>query len=249
MTAHRLAAVIPVKSFSDAKQRLQPVLSAGERRLLARAMFEDVMATLTQCPALTGVYVITSDPQAAQLAANMGVKTLRDPVIGGLSGAIASAAQTLKKAGMEGMLVVPADVPGIDPQSVRRIISHHAASRSVTLVPALRDGGTNAMLCSPPDAIPNCFGHNSFRAHCQLAASSGVQLNTLSLPQLQYDIDRPLDLLSFMNQESATRTYRFLVQSGIADRLRHTSRTAFSLAGTFFPYAEQTPALSSIHKG
>ena len=249
MTAHRLAAVIPVKSFSYAKQRLQPVLSGSERRLLAQAMFEDVMDTLTQCRALSGVYVMTSDPEAVQLAADRGVNMLHDPIIGGLSGAVASAAQTLKSVGFEGMLVVPADVPGIDTRSVDRIINQHGAPRSVTLVPALRDGGTNAMLCSPPDVIPNCFGHNSFRAHCQLAASSGAQLNTLSLPQLQYDIDRPLDLLSFLQRESPTRTYRFLIQSGIADRLRQTSRSVFSLASTFFPYAEQTPAISSIHKG
>lgn len=225
----RIAAVIPVKSFNEAKQRLQPVLSHDERRHLARVMFEDVLSVLIQCRRLAAVHVVTSDPEAARLAASLGAYTMPDPLTGGLSGAVATAAQALKTQGMDGMMVVPSDVPSIDPATVNSLLDAHALPRAVTLVPAARDGGTNAMLCSPPNVIPNCFGHNSFRAHRHLATSSGIEPSIVNTPKLHYDIDRPLDLLSFLNHSSATKTYAYLRRSGIAARL---------LEAAVFPAAE-----------
>ena len=39
------AAILPVKRFSQAKQRLQPALGAGSRTALAAAMFADVLSS------------------------------------------------------------------------------------------------------------------------------------------------------------------------------------------------------------
>ena len=247
MNAQRIAAVIPVKNFSEAKQRLQPVLSCKERRRLARMMFQDVLNVLVECRRLAAVYVVTSDPDAARLAGTLGAAVLPDPIVGGLSGAIAHAAQALKAQGVDGMLVMPADVPNIDVAAVERLLDAHAPPRAVTLVGAARDGGTNALLCSPPDVIPNCFGHNSFRAHCQLAASSGIEPNVVSLPGLHYDIDRPLDLLSFLNVPSRTRTYDYLTGSRIARRLQDTAD--FPSAATILSGAMPGAVSTSFQKG
>lgn len=242
-----IAAVIPVKSFSEAKQRLQTVLSFEERRALARVMFEDVLNILVQCNRLAAVTVVTNDVEATELARSRGAFTLKDPMTGGLSGAIAAAAQTLRDQGMDGMMVVPSDVPAIDTATVNRLLDAHALPRAVTLVPAARDGGTNAMLCSPPNVIPNCFGHNSFRAHCQLATSSGIEPHIVSTPALNYDIDRPLDLLSFLNYSSTTKTYAYLKRSGIAARLKQAA--VFPAAETMLTRAVPQLLATRFHKG
>lgn len=247
MNEQRIASVIPVKSFHEAKQRLHAVLSYGERRRLAQAMFEDVLNVLTQCPGLAAIYVVTSDPLASRLAQAQGARVLPDPMDGGLSGAVASAAQALKAQGMDGMLVVPADVPSINVETVHALLDAHALPRAVTLAAAGRDGGTNALLCSPPDVIPNSFGHNSFRAHCQLAASSGITPNIMSLPSLRYDIDRPLDLLSFLSSPSRTRTYRYLVHSRIAQRL--ISARNFPSSDSLRPQTMPAPVQTCLQKG
>ena len=43
-------AILPVKSFGAAKQRLSGALGAGSREALAQAMFSDVLATLRRVP-------------------------------------------------------------------------------------------------------------------------------------------------------------------------------------------------------
>lgn len=243
----RIAAVIPVKSFSQAKQRLQTVLSPTERRRLARMMFKDVLGVLCQSRRLAAVYVVTSDPQAGRLATALGAVVLPDPASGGLSGAVAAAAQALRIQGVDGMLVVPSDVPTIDQATVDCLLDAHARPRAVTLAPAARDGGTNAMLCSPPNVIPNCFGHNSFRSHSQLATTSGILPTIVSLSKLHYDIDRPLDLLSFLSQGKTTQTYAYLKRSGIAARLLDAA--VFSSAETILTRAVPELVSTRLQKG
>ena len=54
-------AILPVKSFGAAKQRLAAALGAGSRQALAQAMFSDVLASLRRVPGLDSVVVVTAD--------------------------------------------------------------------------------------------------------------------------------------------------------------------------------------------
>ena len=63
----RTLAILPVKSFGAAKQRLAPALGAGSRQALAQAMFLDVLATLRRVRGLEGVAVVTADEPAEGL--------------------------------------------------------------------------------------------------------------------------------------------------------------------------------------
>ena len=69
MNARRdVYAVVPIKETEDAKRRLAGVLDAPRRRDLALAMFEDVLAALSQVRELAGIVVVTADPAAAATA-------------------------------------------------------------------------------------------------------------------------------------------------------------------------------------
>ncbi|MBI2225820.1 MAG: 2-phospho-L-lactate guanylyltransferase, partial [Betaproteobacteria bacterium] len=126
----------------------------------------------------------------------------------------------LAAAGRDGMLVIPADVPLIMPADVDLIVAAHRAAPSVTLVPASVDGGTNALACSPPGAVPICFGDNSFHRHREAARACGIEPKILTIGHLGRDIDRPDDLATFLSSASPTQSYAYLTANGIADRLR-----------------------------
>jgi 2-phospho-L-lactate guanylyltransferase len=145
---------------------------------------------------------------------------LPDAPDAGLVQAVRHAAQTLADARCAGMLVVPADLPSIKSADIELIALGHRSSPAVTLVAAGSDGGTNALACSPPDALPICYGEDSFRRHYNAASSRGLVPRVLTLPRFELDIDRPEDLLSFMTQPATTRTHKWLRDSGIAQRLQ-----------------------------
>ena len=66
-------AVLPLKDFGEAKQRLAGRLTPAERRAFFQAMVEDVLTVLTRCSSLSGVAVLSDDPTARLLASHYGV--------------------------------------------------------------------------------------------------------------------------------------------------------------------------------
>jgi 2-phospho-L-lactate guanylyltransferase len=210
-----LWAVVPVKPFEQAKTRLVPVLSLADRMILARAMLEDVLAALAGTPSLAGILVVTSDPTAQKIAQLAGAEVLAEQVNAGISAAVANASHHLALADCGGMLVVPADLPLITPVDVDLIVRAHRGPPSVTMIAASIDGGTNALACSPPDAMSFYFGKGSFKRHWSEAESRGITPRLLTLPRFGLDIDRPEDLFAFLSTPSLTRSYAFLSSKDI----------------------------------
>jgi len=212
-------AVVPVKPFDRTKGRLAPLLSRAEREKLAAAMLLDVLSALTRTRKLAGVLVVTGDDKAAEIARKARAQVIHDGENTGTSDAVSIAARYLADAGCDGMLVVPADVPEMTTADVDAIVAAHRGVRAVTLVPASMDGGTNALACSPPNAIRFCFGDDSFRQHRHAAKTGGIEPCVLKLERVGQDIDRPDDLAEFMMRPSKTRSYACLAAAGITQRL------------------------------
>ena len=218
-----IGAVLPVKDFRQAKQRLAGFLSTVERRLLAEAMAEDVLETLSQVSELSEIIVVTRDERAFELAARHGARVLAEPSNDGQSAAVERAAAALGRAGVESLLQVPGDVPGASADEIAAVLAAHGRASdgapAVTLVPSYDRRGTNCVLCSPPDALPFAFGHDSFEPHCEAARAQGIAPRIIALPGLGLDIDTPDDLRAFMARPAAGRTLDYLRESGIAERL------------------------------
>jgi 2-phospho-L-lactate/phosphoenolpyruvate guanylyltransferase len=85
-------AVVPVKEFARAKQRLAAILSPRTRQELAAAMFEDVIQALSASHALSGIVVVTVDPTASAIALRYGAKVWTSAARDGHTGAVTAAA-------------------------------------------------------------------------------------------------------------------------------------------------------------
>ena len=200
-----LWAVVPVKERASAKERLSPMLRPETRHALALAMLEDVLAALTATPGVAGLLVVTVDPEAGRLAATYGARLIEVGARDGHTGAVTAAARLLAAEQRSGMLTLPGDIPLVTRSEIARLLAAHLPAPSFTIVPSHDERGSNAIACSPPDAVPLRFGEDSFYPHLQAAEACGIQPNVLHLPGIGLDIDNPEDLVSFMRIESTTR--------------------------------------------
>jgi 2-phospho-L-lactate guanylyltransferase len=218
-------AVVPVKEFEGAKQRLSSTLSPDERRLLATAMLEDVLGVVSAVNELAGVLVVTLDPGATSLAARYGARVVTNRARNGHTGAVTAAARVLASEGTAGMMTMPGDIPRLSTAEVAATLAAHRPPPSFTIVPAHDDLGSNTIVCSPPDAVPLRFGEDSFYPHLDAARAHGIDPLIVRHPGIGMDIDNPVDLVTFLKMSpfAPTRTLTFLEQSGIADRLLKTS--------------------------
>ena len=210
-----LWAVVPVKERGSAKERLAPILRPPTRQALALAMLEDVLAALTATSGIAGLLVVTVDPEAGRLAASYGARLIEAGARDGHTGAVAAAARLLAAEGHAGMLTLPGDIPLVTPAEIASVLASHPPAPSFTIVPSHDERGSNAVACSPPDAVSLRFGDNSFYPHIQAAEACGIRPNIVHLPGIALDIDNPEDVVSFMRIDAPTRARAVLVDDRV----------------------------------
>jgi len=211
-TAGEIWAVVPVKGTASAKQRLAPALPQGQRQALALAMLEDVLAALAAARGLAHRIVVTIDPEATSLAACYGFDCIADGAEAGHTGAVTAAARRLAVEGVGAMLTLPGDIPLVTSDEIGRLIGAHRSAPSFTIAPSHDEKGSNAILLSPPDAVPLRFGDDSFFPHLAAAEARGIVPSVVRLPGIALDIDNPADLAHFARLGSRTRAGLWLAE-------------------------------------
>ncbi|MDA0180411.1 2-phospho-L-lactate guanylyltransferase [Solirubrobacter phytolaccae] len=184
----RTVALLPVKSFGMAKQRLGHAFP--DRPALAAAMVADVLEALAAVPSLDGVIVVTAEPIAADIAGRMAARVVHDPEESGQSDAAARGIAAALEDGAQRVLLVPGDCPALDPEEVEALLARTAP---VVIVPDRHGTGTNALLLSPPDVMTPAFGEGSFERHSRLARTAGTEPEVADVRTLGLDVDTPDD--------------------------------------------------------
>jgi 2-phospho-L-lactate guanylyltransferase len=209
-------AVVPFKDLEAAKERLSSRLGPDERRALVLAMLDDVLGALSRVPALEGVLVVTREPEVMKRVARFGAEILGEPVNEGHTAAVQRAVRELERRRTAAMLCVSGDLPAVTPAELAALLRALGPPPSVVLAPSRDDRGTNAVVVSPPGALPLRFGEPSFPAHLARARELGLRTEVMRLSGTALDLDTPDDLDFFLRTRSETATYELL--RGPADR-------------------------------
>ena len=191
-------AVVPVKEFEGAKQRLSSALSPEERRLLATTMLEDVLDAVSAVQELAGVLVVTVDPAATSLAARYGARVVTEGARDGHTGAVTAAARLLVREGQGRHDDNAGRHSALSSAEIAATLAAHRAAPAFTIVPAHDDLGSNTIVCSPPDAVPLRFGEDSFYPHLDAARARGIEPLVVRHSGIGMDIDNPVDLVTFL---------------------------------------------------
>ena len=102
-----------------------------------------------------------------------GADILLEPANLGQTEAVNFALSHLMQTGATSVLTVPADIPLVRPAELEDLLEAHGGPPAVTIAPARDELGSNAVLCSPIDALELRFGDNSFYPHLERAGNPG----------------------------------------------------------------------------
>ncbi|HEY5194531.1 MAG TPA: NTP transferase domain-containing protein [Solirubrobacteraceae bacterium] len=251
----RTAAILPVKRFPLAKQRLGESVAESLRASLARAMVGDVLSSLRECPAIDATIVVTCEPSVAAAARYIDAVVIEDTAEEGQSAAASLGLAHALREGFERALCVPGDCPTLDPHELLELLvaatpdesvdlqsvvaperaragakSEIAAPAEVVIVPDRHGKGTNGLLLSPPDALSPSFGPDSRARHERLAAESGVRWRIAQPASLLLDIDTGEDLAVLRERVAgehvrAPRTRAVLTRAEAGDRASKATPT------------------------
>lgn len=204
----RTAAILPVKSFARAKQRLGESVDDSLRLSLAGAMVADVLAALAQTEAIELTVVVTREQAVAEAARAQGAMVVEDRAESGQSAAVMLGVEGALSEGIERVLCIPGDCPALDPAELDSLLAttpgHTGAAAEVVIVPDRHGSGTNGLLLTPPDAIAPSFGPDSCERHIALARAAGVACRLERPSSLLLDIDTGADLAALRERLRGT---------------------------------------------
>lgn len=189
-----LWAFVPTKPLRRGKSRLAKVISADKLADLNQHLLEHTIQVLSTIDEIEHILVISRDTEALAMARDLGARTVQEYGNPGLNTALTRAVEIAKTYGTCGILIIPADLPKLNADDLKRILIHRDQPPVVAIAPDRKKEGTNALLVCPPDLISFKYGPDSFIKHCRAAEEGGIRLEICDLPSLELDLDEPEDL-------------------------------------------------------
>ncbi len=202
-------AVVPLKAPENAKSRLAGVLNPVQRRHLVFALAERVISALQATRGIDDVAIVTASKEIAAFARRLGAQLILQTDETGTASAFAAAVQQLQPLQLRRLLMIAGDLPMVSSAAIEQVISFADTQRGVVVVPDRHRLGTNALLCTPPDVMAPCFGHDSFRSHLDAAEAVGISARVLDVQELALDLDVADDLEYLRNEGGARATQLF----------------------------------------
>ena len=193
-----ITGIVPMKRLTDGKSRLARALSPEQRANISVGMLRRVMVALRGA-SIDPIWVVGGDDRVKNFARNQGGiwfeelgRNLNDTV-----------GKAIEQAFVRGnsALYIAGDLPFVKPSDIHSFIQASRGAGNVTLAPARRDGGTNAMLipCNVPFSPE--LGRQSFSKHLAQAARLETSVAIAYSPGLGYDLDVVDDLESYQHME------------------------------------------------
>lgn len=208
------AIALPVKSLSETKSRLAPMLSPLERGALTLAMLEDVMDVTQQIPGWE-TWVVSPDEAVLEIALGRSAHAIREEKPP-LSNAIRQVEEEAIGRDADALAVLLPDTPFVTTEALTRAL--HTLG-PVVLAPSTDEGGTNLLVRRPPDAIHARFGPDSYRKHLEAAAIAELPTSIVGVPELAFDLDLPGDILTVLDARRQGRTREVCLDMDLASRV------------------------------
>jgi 2-phospho-L-lactate guanylyltransferase len=187
-------AIVPVKPLRRGKSRLAGLLSEEQRTLLNRYLLEHTLTVLNEISGIEHTLVVSRDPAALALTRSLGGRTVMEDGAPQFNTALKRATIVAQAQGARAVLILPADLPLVEPSDLEDLLSQGMTPSVVVISPDRRLDGTNGLFINPAGLIEYGYGPGSFQRHCQRCKDAGAKLVVVSSERIGLDLDLPEDL-------------------------------------------------------
>ena len=211
---YNIAAIIPMKPLSEGKSRLARSLTPEERASISGGMLRRVLTALRGA-SIDPIWVVGGDERVKHMTRNNGGIWFEE-MGRNLNDTLGKAFERAFERELSA-LYIAGDLPFVKPSDIHSFIQASRGAGNVTLAPARRDGGTNAILVPYGTSFKPELGKRSFSKHLNQAARLETSVAIAYSPGLGLDLDVVDDLDSYQHMEP-----------GLLDRLIRASGAAQS---------------------
>ena len=194
----KIAAIIPVKTFSNAKTRLQ--LPTEKVEELCKIMLEEILQVLSTTSKIEEIILVTKEQKAIEMGKKFNTITIIDEKEEGVNQAVSLADKYLLENNFIASVVFPQDIPYIKTEDVDFILKHQLHPNFAIIVPSRKFDGTNALVRMPIDLMKTHYDDNSYRNHMLTAKEHTMNVAMVFVKRVMLDVDSQEDLEFLLEQ-------------------------------------------------
>jgi 2-phospho-L-lactate guanylyltransferase len=194
----KIAAVIPVKTFSSAKTRLQ--LPTEKVEELCKIMLEEILQVISTSPKIEKIVLVTKEQKAIEMGQKFNTITIIDEKEEGVNQAVSLADKYLLENNFNASIVFPQDIPLIKTEDVDFMLRHQLHPNFAIIIPSRKFDGTNALVRMPVDLMKTHYDDNSYRKHMLTAKEHTMNVAMVFVKRIMLDVDSQEDLEFLLEQ-------------------------------------------------
>lgn len=194
----KIAAIIPVKTFSNAKTRLG--LPAGKKEKLCEVMLEEIVHTISISPQIEKIILVTKEEKAIEIGKKYNAEIAIDENEESVNSAVALADKYLLENNFHASIVFPQDIPYIKTQDIDFMMNYKMHPNFAIIVPSRRFDGTNALVRMPVDLMETHYDEDSYKIHMNTAKEKTLNVAMVFVKRIMWDVDNSEDLEFLLEQ-------------------------------------------------
>ncbi len=194
----KIAAIIPVKTFSNAKTRLD--LSQHQRENLCKVMLEEILHIISISPQIEKTIMVTKEEKAIEIGKKFNAIIIIDEKEESVNNAVALADKYLLENDFHASIVFPQDIPYIKTQDIDFMLNYKMHPNFAIIVPSRRFDGTNALVRMPIDLMKTHYDEDSYKIHMNTAKEHTLNVAMVFVKRIMWDVDNDEDLEFLLEQ-------------------------------------------------
>ena len=197
---HKLktSAIIPVKTFSKAKTRLN--LQPDCKEEICSLMLQEVLRTVSDCKIINQIVLVTKDEDALKIGKQFNAVGIFDNE-SGVNNAINLADEYLSDKNFDCSVIFPQDIPIMTSTDIETLLGFIKSPNSVIIVPSRQFNGTNALVRCPADLMETRYDMGSYTFQIDAASTKTKNISIALIRRIMLDVDNESDLAFMLKQK------------------------------------------------
>jgi len=183
----KTSVVIPIKSFSKSKSRLN--LSQSDTKYLCEIMLKEILHVISEAKSIDDIIIVSKDESALDIGKKFNCIEIIDEKESGVNDAVSLANEFLVEHGYSCSIVLPQDVPLIFPQDLDNLIRFYQNNEHAIIVPSRHFDGTNALVRMPMPNMKTRYDEGSYKYQFEPIKTARMKYSLALIHRIMIDID------------------------------------------------------------
>ena len=183
----KTSVVIPIKSFSKSKSRLN--LSQLDTKYLCETMLKEILHVISEAKSIDDIIIVSQDESALDIGKKFDCIEIIDEKESGVNDAVSLANEFLVEHGYSCSIVLPQDIPLIFPEDLDNLMRFYQNNEHAIIVPSRHFDGTNALVRIPMPNMKTRYDEGSYKFQFEPIKTARMKYSLALIHRIMIDID------------------------------------------------------------